>query len=81
MNSSGIWTILLWVAVVLVWVVPRMFIVHRTGRSFWLGIIWAIPVIGWFFKIWLATADWPNVKEPKRSKPRAKGKSSKKVAV
>lgn len=42
--------------------VIRGSVVRRTGHSFWWGFLWALPVIGWFFKVWLAHANWPGVK-------------------
>lgn len=52
-----------------VFIISRIFIVRRAGLSGWWAILWCIPIVGWFFKVWFAFADWPNVKGP--SKPKA----------
>ncbi|MEQ1932497.1 MAG: hypothetical protein ABL962_01270 [Fimbriimonadaceae bacterium] len=53
-----VWTIL----GVLFFVILQCRIVGKTGHSPWLGILWSIPLVGFFFQIWLVLADWPSTR-------------------
>lgn len=48
-------------------------ILARAGfKAWWLSLLWSIPIISWFFKIWLAFTPWPERKKRKSgaTKPR-----------
>ena len=41
-------------------------IVKKTGRSRALGLLWLVPIVNFFFLIWLARSEWPIKAELKR---------------
>lgn len=61
-----------WVALWIIVAIVRCCVVRRTGLPFWWGILWTLPIIGWFVKTWIACTPWPNTKAPRKAKPKAK---------
>ncbi|MEQ1823657.1 MAG: hypothetical protein ABL949_14205 [Fimbriimonadaceae bacterium] len=72
------WIPLAWTGLCLLfWVIIQCRIVGKTGNSPWLGILWSLPVLGFFFQVWLVLADWPATRTNRR-KSTAKPKRRKK---
>ena len=70
--SAGIFCFFWWI---------KYRIIVRAGYSgWWKSLLWSIPIVGWFFKIWFAFTPWPvRSKRKKASVP--KRKARKRVAA
>jgi len=38
-------------------------ILKKTGRSRTLGLLWLVPIVNFFFLLWLARTEWPIERE------------------
>jgi hypothetical protein len=57
-------------AIVLVIFVPALWaattVLKKMGYTRWLVVLWLVPIVNFFFLIWLARSEWPIEAELKR---------------
>ena len=57
-------------------------IISRAGYDgWWKSLLWSIPIVGWFFKLWFAFTPWPERKGKKKRASPTKRKSRKRAVA